>query len=259
MDELMSMMNQLADGETAQVAQSVQEIMQESIVPAVAAVVLAVVLGLVICFFGLKLIRVLAAITGICIGAVAGAALAFVFGLQGTVILAAAAVGAVLVACLGAILRRVGGFLFMWGLTAGVLEWILAPGTVPFHLICLGVGLVIAVITAILMDPIIIVLSSIGGGIMAGLAVAALPGLDLNILLTYGICAVFAILGIVVQFMMKSREVGKKEKRYSEAVKEEKSVETEVEKARMLLEDDLRDLETDLDADEDQEEKAEEK
>ena len=36
MDELMSMMNQLADGETAQVAQSVQEIMQESIVPAVA-------------------------------------------------------------------------------------------------------------------------------------------------------------------------------------------------------------------------------
>ncbi len=171
MDELMSMMNQLADGETAQVAQSVQEIMQESIVPAVAAVVL----GLVICFFGLKLIRVLAAITGICIGAVAGAALAFVFGLQGTVILAAAAVGAVLVACLGAILRRVGGFLFMWGLTAGVLEWILAPGTVPFHLICLGVGLVIAVITAILMDPIIIVLSSVGGGIVAGLAVSALP------------------------------------------------------------------------------------
>ena len=39
--------------------------------------------------------------------------------------------------------------------------------------------------------------------------------------------------------MMKSREVGKREKRFSEAVKEEKSVETEVEKARMLLEDDL--------------------
>lgn len=259
MDELMSMMNQLADGETAQVAQSVQEIMQESIVPAVAAVVL----GLVICFFGLKLIRVLAAITGICIGAVAGAALALVFGLQGTAVLAASAVGAVLFACLGAILRRVGGFLFIWVLTAGVLEWFLAPGTVPFHLICLGVGLVIAVITAILMDPIIIVLSSVGGGIVAGLAVSALPGLDLNILLTYGICAVLAILGIVVQFMMKSREVGKKEKRYSESVKEEKSVETEVEKARMLLEDDPADLETnletDLEADREPEEKTEEK
>ena len=125
----------------------------------------------------------------------------------------------------------------------------MAPGTVPFHLICLGVGLVIAVITAILMDPIIIVLSSVGGGIVAGLAVSALPGLDLNILLTYGICAVLAILGIVVQFMMKSREVGKKEKRYSESVKEEKSVETEVEKARMLLEDDPADLETDIEPD----------
>ena len=98
---------------------------------------------------------------------------------------------------------------------------------------------------------------------MAGLAVSALPGLDLNILLTYGICAVLAILGIVVQFMMKSREVGKKEKRYSESVKEEKSVETEVEKARMLLEDDPADLETDLEtdleADGEPEEKTEEK
>ena len=74
---------------------------------------------------------------------------------------------------------------------------------------------------------------------MSGVAVSALTGLDLNILITYGACAVLAILGMVVQFMMKSREVGKKEKRYSEAVKEEKSVETEVEKARMLLEDDL--------------------
>ena len=79
MDELMSMMNQLADGETAQVAQSVQDMMRGSIAPAVTAVAL----GLVICFFGLKLIRVLAAITGICIGAAAGAALALAVGQQG--------------------------------------------------------------------------------------------------------------------------------------------------------------------------------
>ena len=238
MDELMSMMNQLADGETAQVAQSVQDMMRGSIAPAVTAVAL----GLVICFFGLKLIRVLAAITGICIGAAAGAALALAVGQQGTVVLAAAAVGMVLFACLGAILRRVGGFLFIGVLTAGILEWVLAPGTLPFHLICLGAGLVLAVIAAILMDPIIIVFSSIGGGIMAGLAATALTGLDLNILITYAGCAVLAILGMVVQFMMKSREVGKREKRFSEAVKEEKSVETEVEKARMLLEDDLTEL-----------------
>ena len=40
MDELMSMMYQLADGETAQVVQSIQETMQVSIVPAVVAAVL---------------------------------------------------------------------------------------------------------------------------------------------------------------------------------------------------------------------------
>lgn len=251
MDELMSMMYQLADGETAQVVQSIQETMQVSIVPAV----VAAALGLVICFFGLKLIRILAAITGVCLGAGAGLALSFAFGLQEAAVLAAAAVGAVLFACLGAILRRVGGFLFIWVLTAGALEWILMPGTLSFHLICLGVGLVLAVIAAILMDPIIIVFSSIGGGIMSGVAVSALTGLDLNILITYGACAVLAILGMVVQFMMKSREVGKKEKRFSEAVKEEKSVETEVEKARMLLDDDL----TDLDDGEETENNTEEK
>ena len=90
---------------------------------------------------------------------------------------------------------------------------------------------------------------------MSGVAVSALTGLDLNILITYGTCAVLAILGMVVQFMMKSREVGKKEKRFSEAVKEEKSVETEVEKARMLLDDDL----TDLDDGEETENNTEEK
>ena len=90
---------------------------------------------------------------------------------------------------------------------------------------------------------------------MSGVAVSALTGLDRNILITYGACAVLAILGMVVQFMMKSREVGKKEKRFSEAVKEEKSVETEVEKARMLLDDDL----TDLDDGEETENNTEEK
>ena len=74
---------------------------------------------------------------------------------------------------------------------------------------------------------------------MAGHAAFELAGVDVDVLVVYGVCAALAVLGMVVQFMMKSREVGKKEKRFSQAVKEEKSVETEVEKARMLLDGDL--------------------
>ena len=40
-----------------------------------------------------------------------------------------------------------------------------------------------------------------------------------------------------MQFMMQSRKVGKKEKVYSRKVKEEVSRESEVEKARMMLDD----------------------
>ena len=47
-----------------------------------------------------------------------------------------------------------------------------------------------------------------------------------------------AVIGIIVQFMMQSRKVGKKEKNYSEKVKEQYSMESEVEKARHLLDDD---------------------
>ena len=126
-------------------------------------------------------------------------------------------------------------------LTAGALEIILTPETLPVHLVCLGVALVVAIVTAVLMDPIIIVISSLGGGVLSGTAAVALTGLDLNVFVTYAAWIVFAVLGVIVQFLMKSREVGKKEKRYSEAVKEEKSVETEVEKARMLLDDDFAD------------------
>lgn len=235
MDELMTMMNQLAAGETAQIVKDIQHMMQTNVIP----VIVVLVAGLLVCFFGLKLIRLFAALTGICIGAVAGIAVSWTVGLQGVAFLAAAIAGAVVFGVLGAALRRVGGFLFIWALTTGVLESVFVPGSLLFHLIFLGIGLILAIIAAILMEPIVIVISGLGGGIFAGMAAVALAGMEDMVLLTYGAGIILAVLGMSVQFMAKSREVGRKEKRYSEAVKEEKSMETEVEKARMLLDDEL--------------------
>ena len=70
----------------------------------------------------------------------------------------------------------------------------------------------------------------------ARISAAAAMGLE-GIWPGYAIGAVAAILGMVVQFMMHSRKVGKKEKVYAEQVKEADSVESEVEKARMVLDD----------------------
>lgn len=104
-------------------------------------------------------------------------------------------------------------------------------------LICLGVGLVFAIITTIFLDPIIIIISAIAGGFIAGISAAEMAGLDGNILLTVLISLILAIVGLIVQFMMKSREVGKKERIYSKNFREKESMETEVERARMLLDD----------------------
>lgn len=104
-------------------------------------------------------------------------------------------------------------------------------------LICLGVGLVFAIITTIFLDPIIIIISAIAGGFIVGISAAEMAGLDGNILLTVLISLILAIVGLIVQFMMKSREVGKKERIYSKNFREKESMETEVERARMLLDD----------------------
>ena len=70
------------------------------------------------------------------------------------------------------------------------------------------------------------------------MAAATLAGIDKNMLAGYGISIVLAVVGIVVQFMMHSKKIGKKEEVYSKKIKEEVSRESEVEKARMILEED---------------------
>ena len=107
--------------------------------------------------------------------------------------------------------------------------------TLPL-VIVLVIALILAIVAVIFVEPAIIICTGISGGVTAGISAAAAMGLE-GIWPGYAIGAVAAILGMVVQFMMHSRKVGKKEKVYAEQVKEADSVESEVEKARMVLDD----------------------
>ncbi len=103
-------------------------------------------------------------------------------------------------------------------------------------MIVLAIALILAIVAVIFVEPVIIICTGISGGVTAGISAAAAMGLE-GIWPGYAIGAVAAILGMVVQFMMHSRKVGKKEKVYAEQVKEADSVESEVEKAKMVLDD----------------------
>ena len=99
------------------------------------------------------------------------------------------------------------------------------------------VSLVLAILAAIFTEPLMIVVTAFAGGISVGTAVVMLADLPYAGIVRLIIGVVVAAIGIVVQFMMQSRKVGKREKRFSQKVKETDSVESEVEKARMILDD----------------------
>ena len=198
----------------------------------------AVVIGLLVCFFGLKLIRVLSAISGLAVGAVLGTAAAFGFRFSGTMIPVTILVCAVVVAVLAVGIRKMGVFFVIFLYTAGIVLSLNIPQPMILLIVCGAAALLAAVLSMIWTDPVVVVITGVSGGLSAGISAAALLGMDGNILFRYGIGAVLALLGILTQFMIQSRKIGKKEKVYASQMRNQVSRESEVEKARRILEDD---------------------
>lgn len=204
--------------------------------PTLEGLIVTGIVGLLICFFGLKLIRLQAALVGFLMGALIGIGVAWSAGISGlTFAIVVFACGAVL-AALSFFLYKFGVFCVVFCVCLGMGVQIADPQSTLPLVIVLVIALILAIVAVIFVEPAIIICTGISGGVTAGISAAAAMGLE-GIWPGYAIGAVAAILGMVVQFMMHSRKVGKKEKVYAEQVKEADSVESEVEKARMVLDD----------------------
>lgn len=204
--------------------------------PTLEGLIVTGIVGLLICFFGLKLIRLQAALVGFLMGALIGIGVAWTAGISGlTFAIVVFACGAVL-AALSFFLYKFGVFCVVFCVCLGMGVQIADPQSTLPLVIVLVIALILAIVAVIFVEPVIIICTGISGGVTAGISAAAAMGLE-GIWPGYAIGAVAAILGMVVQFMMHSRKVGKKEKVYAEQVKEADSVESEVEKARMVLDD----------------------
>ena len=86
-------------------------------------------------------------------------------------------------------------------------------------------------------EPGAIIITALTGGVSAGTGIASLAGLTDNKFIGLGIAGGLAVFGIVVQFLLHSKKAGKKEKELKGKTKKKDSMESEVEKARMLLDD----------------------
>lgn len=202
------------------------------------ALVVSIVVGIILCIFGLKLMRVLSAVVGMLIGAGIGAVIVSVAKLTGVVSLAVILGCGIVIALVAFFLRRVGAFMSVLCYTFGGLATVFPKDKILFLIIALVVAIILAVLAAIYLEALVVTVSSVAGGLMAGSSIITLIGMEDKMWIGYIVAAVLAGIGLLVQLLMQSGKIKKNEKMHAQKVKEEASRESDVEKARMILEED---------------------
>lgn len=211
------------------------------------ALIVAAAIGILVCLFGLKLVKILTAAAGAVIGAGIGVSVAVGLGLTKITFLAVVIAGAVILGAMAFFLYKFGVFLMVLAYVFGVCAMLLKPDSLIPLIISIVIAVVFAVLAVIFIEPLVIIVTGLSGGVSAGVAAAELAGLAANAWIGFGIGIVMAVIGISVQFMMHSRKIGKTEKVHAKKYKEQVSRETEVEKARMILDDDAEEKEDEED------------
>lgn len=194
----------------------------------------AVVMGLLIGFLGWKIVRVWAALAGVALGSALGIVVAAMagFGADATLITAIAA--AVVCAVLGTWLYRCGIFLIVFLEVSSLLISLADPQNWIVLIVCLLASLVCAVLSIRYAAVLTIIVTGIYGAMMAGTAFCALfpaAGGLIRIIL----CIVLAAGGIAVQLLLESKKQKAASLRKADQIREEKSVENDVERARAVF------------------------
>ncbi len=207
--------------------------------PVITGIMIAcVVVGVIMALFGLKIVRVISAIVGLIVGAGAGAAIGIAAGLSTNISLAVMGVCAVVLCILCAVFRKFGIFVMTFCCAFATFIMLIESELPVILIICAVVAFILAILTVVFAEFLVIFVTGIVGGVEAGMILPFLLGMTKLSWIGYVLSAAIAVIGIVVQTMMQSRKIGKKEKIFSKKIKEEVSMESEVEKARMILEED---------------------
>ena len=168
--------------------------------PEIMGVLIAiVVVGVIISLFGLKLVRVLSAMMGLGTGAVIGAVIGTVAGLDTTKMVATIAVCGVVLCIMCAVLRKFGIFVMTFFGSWGTFVTLVEARSVIVLGICAAVALVIAILTVIFAEFLVIFVTGIVGGVEAGMALPFLLGMTKIGWIGYVMSAAIAVIGITVQ------------------------------------------------------------
>ena len=197
----------------------------------------AVILGIA----GLKTIRLWNAFSGMVVGSGIGTLIYMFSGIPKDkgqlILLGIAAVCGVITA----LMKRTGSFIFCMISVFWMMNGIVYAEKWYIAAIYAGIALITAICAMIWTEPVLILVTSLNGAFLAEVTAELFcimnrinPG---HLILAVPVAAF--VIGVVVQSMIKSREIGKKEIQYSNKMKKETSIESEVEQARAILDLDL--------------------
>lgn len=198
------------------------------------AVIAAV--GVLLCLFGLKIVRVWAVLTGLFLGLAGGVAAAHYLGAEENIILIAGAAAGIILAFLGGFFYRFGIFITVLASAGGIYFEIVQPADYIPAAAGIAAALVIAVLAVKFVNVLTIFATSLWGGMIAGTSVyqfIPVRGKWLSILL----CAFFAIAGIMVQLLFESVKRKRRNLKKAAEIRETQSTENEIEKARAFIDD----------------------
>lgn len=159
------------------------------------------VIGLINVFLGFRLMRFWMMIGGFVLGAVGGITIGYQFELDRQTMLILAGVLAVGFAALSFLVYTWGIFVFCLFLGSGIAIYLVHPMSSLTFFLCILAGVGMGVLGVKFSKPIIIVGTSVLGGLMAGMAAANLASLEeipMGLLIGAGI----ALLGIFLQFRL---------------------------------------------------------
>ena len=211
---------------------------KEAVIVSAVSIVISVFIGIL----GLKLIRVWNAVIGFVAGALLGFSVTYLMGLEAVPVLIAAGVAGLVFAILNSVFKKFGAFWVCFLGMAGTVLAITNAGNWIMLAVCGAVGLIFAILAMIW---VVIIATALAGGFGAGMMIYDLAGLK-NVIFMWIISIGITFIGIVIQFIMKSSEINKKQVRRANAIKKETSKEEEIEMARTML--------IDLDDDDDEDE-----
>ncbi len=192
--------------------------------------------GLLLCFFGLKIVRFWAAILGLAAGFFVGFAAAEASGADAAVCVTAGLVTGVILAVLGSVLYRVGVFVTVFLSVSLFCVHLMNPENWIFAGICQLIGLIAAILAMKFLEIITIFSTVLLGAVTAGPAVyGLLPDTGMDSLVRIALCTLFGAVGVLVQLLMVSKKRKKQNLKRAAEIRQESSTANEVERARAVM------------------------